>query len=54
VGRMSGVDIELSFPSLGKVSIVASCFWYELKTDSKQEDEAATRVRQIHISSFLV
>jgi len=51
VGRMSGVDIELSFPCLGKVSIVASCTWYEPKTDSKEEKDAASRVRQMLVCS---
>jgi len=51
VGRMSLVDLELSFPCLGKVSIVAWCMWYEPKTDSKEEEEAASRVRQINVSS---
>ena len=52
--RMSAVDIEFSFPSLGKVSIVASCFWFEPKTDSKEEEETAARVRKMDVSSCWV
>jgi len=33
---------------------VASCFWYEPKTDSKEEEEASSRVRRMHVSSYLV
>jgi len=51
VGRINGIDIEFSFPSLGKVSIAVQCFWYEPKTDSKEEEEAASRVRQMLVSS---
>jgi len=47
---MSGVDIEFSFPSLGKVSIAFSCLWFEPKTDSKEEEEVASRVRKMHVS----
>jgi hypothetical protein len=38
-------------PSSVKVSIAAVCFWFEPKTDSKEEEEAAERVRQMHVSS---
>jgi hypothetical protein len=51
---MSGVDIEFSFPSLGKVSIAGSCNWIEPKNDSKEEEEAAFRVRQMDVSSCWV
>jgi hypothetical protein len=47
---MSGVDIEFSVPSLGKVSIVALCFWYEPKDDSKEEEEPTSRVRKMLVS----
>jgi hypothetical protein len=33
------------------VSIVAACNWLEPKTDSKEEEEAAERARQILVSS---
>jgi len=51
---MSGVDVEYSLPSLGKVSIVASSNWIEPKNDSKEEEEAASRVRQMDVSSYWV
>jgi len=40
--------------SLGKVSIAAFCQWIEPKTDSKEEEEAAARARQMHVSSWWV
>jgi hypothetical protein len=51
---MSGVNIEFSVPSLGKVSIVAACFWFEPKVDSKEEEEASSRVRQMLVSSYWI
>jgi hypothetical protein len=39
------------YSSSGKVSIVAACNWFEPKTDSKEEEEAAERARQIHVRS---
>jgi hypothetical protein len=36
------------------VSISASCSWIEPKTDSKEEEEAAARARQMHVSSWRV
>jgi len=36
------------------VSIVAVGFWIEPKTDSKEEEEAAARVRQMHVRSCWV
>jgi len=36
------------------VSIAASCNWIEPKTDSKEEEEAAARVRQMNVSSWWV
>jgi hypothetical protein len=38
----------------GKVFIVASCSWIEPKTGSKEEEEAAERARQMHVSSWRV
>jgi hypothetical protein len=34
----------------GKVAIVAACNWIEPKADCKEEDEAAERARQMHVS----
>jgi hypothetical protein len=51
---MSAVDIEIFIPSSGKVSIVASGLWIEPKADSKEEEEAAARVRQMHVRSCWV
>jgi hypothetical protein len=36
------------------VSIAALCNWIEPKNDSKEEEEAAARVRQMHVSSCWV
>jgi hypothetical protein len=44
----------ICIPSSGKVSIADSCFWIEPKTDSKEEEEAAERVRQNNVSSCWV
>jgi hypothetical protein len=41
-------------PLSGKVSIAASCQWIEPKTYSKEEEEAAARTRQMHVSSWRV
>jgi hypothetical protein len=51
---MSAIDIENFIPSSGKVAIVAACNWIEPKTDSKEEEEAAKRTRQMHVSSCWV
>jgi hypothetical protein len=42
------------FPSSGKVSIAASCQWIEPTTDSEEEEEAAERARQMHVSACWV
>jgi hypothetical protein len=47
---MSGVGTKFPFSSLGKVSIVAACFWYEPKADLSEEKKAASRVRQMQVS----
>jgi len=49
---VSEVKQKLIFiPSSGKVSITSICGWIEPKTDSKEEQEAAARARQMHVSS---
>jgi hypothetical protein len=45
---------RICIPASGKVSISAACNWFEPKTYSKEEEEAAERVRQMHVSSCLV
>jgi len=32
------------------MTIVPACSWFEPKTDSKEEEEAATRVRKMSVS----
>jgi hypothetical protein len=39
------------FSSSGKVSIVAMYSWIEPKTDSKEDEEAADKARQMHVSA---
>jgi hypothetical protein len=51
---MIELDIEFSFPSSGKVSIATLSFWFEPKTDTKEEEEAVARVRQMHVSLWRV
>jgi hypothetical protein len=47
---MSAVVIEFVFLSSGKVAIAAACNWFEPKTNSKEEEEAVERVRQMQVS----
>jgi hypothetical protein len=51
---MVATDIERFILSLGKVAIVIGCLWIEPKTDCKEEDEAAERALQMHVSSCWV
>jgi hypothetical protein len=41
-------------PSLGNVSIASVCQWIEPKIDSKEEEKAASRARQMNMSSCWV